>query len=79
VSVLDCDSEVRDNFCSGPGKATNMVKFYVWMTLKGVDLLCVSHVPPSDVPGDGIGYGSGCYTGRGDESDRPRGCGRQQR
>jgi hypothetical protein len=35
-----------------------MVKFYIWMTLKGVDLLCVSHVLPSDVSGDGTGYGS---------------------
>ena len=51
--------EVKSTFCSGPGRTTNLVSFYVFLVLKSVDLSEITFDIEDGVTGDGTNYEHG--------------------
>ena len=51
--------EVKSAFCSGPGRTTNLVSFYVFLVLKSADLSEITFDIEDGVTGDGSNYEHG--------------------
>ena len=50
---------VRNQFCSGPGQATNLTHFYIFVRLYGVNLSFFNYTIENGVDGNGYGYDNG--------------------